>query len=900
MNPLVQQFILEARDFLQNIGEKLLELESNPHSVELMAELFRLVHTLKGNSGLIEAPEMSRVLHAAEDLLDAVRDGRVAYSQLLADRLLDAADFVGVLLDEIEANGAIDARRAGPAAELAQSLRALIMAEAEGDKTSGAARAEAPTVDPANRSAAEIGQILAAIPETVRIYAYRASAAGAPLFWVDYRPEEECFFKGEDPFHVVRQVPHTIWSRVVPRAPWPRLSDFDCFRCQLDFHLLAAAGRDELDDIFRYTPEQVRIWPVAPLSLVVPEGHPSDGPVRGDFVAEALGLLEAGDLDGLKGAARALLELSGPELWIASALRWLLVILEVTPDERGVLRQLIESFNTCTPPDWIGELTAVEPSAKSIAAALPTTSLREVCLSAEDRNRLDAILEVQAEILALPDTADWLPGRLRAVAGTLSACRAVLGKSTDEVAEALARALADRSSRPLRQWLAAYRDGLASKRSDTEKTSEAFADPIPVGPSSPTVGHHAAPASDDSGFGRRADDTPTAKVLKVDQAKVDRLMELIGEMVVAKNSLPYLANRAENQYGVRELAREIKAQYAVINRIAEEMQDAIMQVRMLPVSFVFQRFPRLVRDVSRKLGKEVDLFLEGEDTEADKNIIEALADPLIHIIRNSLDHGLEPPQVRETLGKPRAGRLLIRAAQESDRVVIEVSDDGRGIDPALIKRKAYEKGIIDEDTLERITDQEAIQLVFVPGFSTAEVVSDLSGRGVGMDVVRSAVEKVGGTVQLMSEVGRGTTLRLSLPLSMAVTNVIVIESDRQVFGVPMEDVIETVRVPRADIRMIKHQKTTVLRGRIVPLMALNDLLAMAAEPLTNGDDEFAALVVRVAGEPVGLLVDGFREVVDVILKPLPGDLARLSCYAGTALLGDGSVLMVLNPKELFQ
>ena len=207
--------------------------------------------------------------------------------------------------------------------------------------------------------------------------------------------------------------------------------------------------------------------------------------------------------------------------------------------------------------------------------------------------------------------------------------------------------------------------------------------------------------------------------------------------------------------------------------------------------------------------------------------------------------------------------------------------------------------MIDEATLERISDQEAINLVFAAGFSTAESISDLSGRGVGMDVVRNAIDKVGGTVFLSSEVGKGTTLRLSLPLSMAVTNVMIVESNRQIFGVPMDSVVETVRLPRGDIRTIKQQKTTVLRNHLVPLLSLNDLLAIPADPVANPDDELATLVVRIGGEHVGLLVDDFREVVDVILKPLPGELAKLSAYAGTALLGDGSVLMVLNTKELF-
>ena len=375
-------------------------------------------------------------------------------------------------------------------------------------------------------------------------------------------------------------------------------------------------------------------------------------------------------------------------------------------------------------------------------------------------------------------------------------------------------------------------------------------------------------------------------------------MNLIGEMVVSKNALPYLAQRAEEQYGVRELSREIKAQYAVINRIAEEMQDAIMQVRMMPVSFVFQRFPRLVRDLSRKLGKEVQLILEGEETEADKNIIESLADPLIHIVRNSLDHGLETPEVRRARGKAASGTLTIRAVQEGDRVMIEIVDDGKGIDPAIVKQKAYEKGVIDEMTLERISDRDAVNLVFAAGFSTAEVVSDLSGRGVGMDVVRTAVEKVNGTIVLDSEVNKGTRIRITLPLSMAVTNLMIVESDDQIFGVPMDNVVETVRVPCSAIRSIKQCKTAVLRGNIVPLKSLNELLGLGAEQLVNADDEIAVLVARVGGETIGLIVDQFHETVDVIQKPLTGVLGGLTAYSGSALMGDGSVLMVLNVKEI--
>jgi two-component system chemotaxis sensor kinase CheA len=306
----------------------------------------------------------------------------------------------------------------------------------------------------------------------------------------------------------------------------------------------------------------------------------------------------------------------------------------------------------------------------------------------------------------------------------------------------------------------------------------------------------------------------------------------------------------------------------------------------------------LVRDTSRKLGKEVQLVLEGEQTEADKNIVEALADPLIHIVRNSLDHGLETPEVRQTVGKPASGTIIIRAAQQSDRVVIEVIDDGKGIDPAIIKRKAYEKGLIDEFTMERMDERTAINLIFAAGFSTAAVVTDLSGRGVGMDVVRTTVQKLNGTVTVDSETGKGTSIRISLPLSMTITQVMVIESDGQLFGVPMDHVMETVRVPRGSIHRIKQNMTAVLRGRVVPLKALNDRLGIAAEPRANVDDELSVLLVQAGGEAMGLLVDGFRETLGVIQKPLSGFLSDLSIWSGSALMGDGSVLMILNIREI--
>jgi two-component system chemotaxis sensor kinase CheA len=525
-------------------------------------------------------------------------------------------------------------------------------------------------------------------------------------------------------------------------------------------------------------------------------------------------------------------------------------------------------------------------------------------ISEDDRKAREEILAAQRQILLLDDRPQWHAGRLKAVAEVLANLSQATGETfvRADIQAALCEDLSTGHNTLLLTWLDAHKetDAVPSGLPGASENADGVQDAEGTGVgSSPGNGARKAQADEGAKFGRRAEDAASGpKSLKVDQAKVDRLMNLIGELVVSKNGLPYLAERAESQFGVRELSREIKSQYSIINRIADEMQDAIMQVRMMAVSFVFQRFPRLVRDISRKLGKEVQLVLEGEQTEADKNIIESLADPLMHIVRNSLDHGLETSEVRLAAGKPATGKLTIRAAQEADRVVIEIIDDGKGIDPAVIKQKAYEKGIIDEATLERIGDQEAINLIFAAGLSTASVISDLSGRGVGMDVVRSAVEKINGSVVLHSEVGKGTTIRISLPLSMAVTQVMIVESDRQLFGVPMDHVIETVRVPRSAVHTIKQSETAVLRGRVVPLKSLNSLLGIAASPQANSDDELAVLLVQAGNAELGLVVDGFQATIGVIQKPLGGFLSNLSAYSGSALMGDGSVLMILNIREI--
>lgn len=915
MNELLAQFLSEARDALEGIGGKLMELEAAPDDQELMTQLFRTVHTLKGNSGLFDFPEMSRVLHAGEDLMDAVRHGDVRYSQDLADCLLDAMDFVGMLCDGIEDGKPVSSDMAAEAVRQAKALRALIQKNGTAaDSTSGDAPA---ALASASASGMPLEQWLARVPESIRMDAWAQAQNGSALVWVHYVPSEECFYQGDDPLHQANQTPGWLWTGMAARAAWPALSELDAYRCMLDFDVLSTADEAEVTTHFRYVPDQIQLALVPPLWLIIPQGDPNGGPVYDDFVEDALGLLDSNELASLGRAVDTMLDLSSAALWMSSALRWMQRLLLVPTPDVAALRTLVLSLRSMQVPVWSQPVPVVAPA--PVATPVPA-GLGNVHAMA-----LKNVVDVQREVLSLPDDAAWLPGRIKAAVASLTGCLKAFGRH-DEIAalQALAeQAVQNQTATGLAQWLEQAFPDSESPEAVAPAVHTSVASPVaaPVAPvpavavavavavapavavpaASPTELDKESAEADtpelDVKAGRRNEDA-SPKSLKVDQVKIDRLMNLIGEMVVAKNAMPYLANRAENVFGVRELSREIKAQHATINRISEEMQDAIMQIRMMPVSFVFQRFPRLVRDISRRLGKQVNLELEGQETAADKNIIESLGDPLVHIVRNSLDHGFEMPDARVAAGKPAAGTLRIAARQEADRVVIEITDDGKGIDPQAIKLKAYQKGLIDEAAMDRISDQEAVNLVFIPGFSTSDVVSDLSGRGVGMDVVRTAIEQVHGSIVLESTKGQGTRIRMSLPLSMAVTNVMTVESNNQMFGIPMDAVVETVRVPRASVRTIKQRKATVLRGRVVPLRDLNTVLGLAAPPLTNDSDEYAVLVVRVGDDHLGLLVDDFHETADIILKPLSGVLSGLRAYSGSALMGDGSVLMVLNTKEM--
>ena len=389
------------------------------------------------------------------------------------------------------------------------------------------------------------------------------------------------------------------------------------------------------------------------------------------------------------------------------------------------------------------------------------------------------------------------------------------------------------------------------------------------------------------------------RALRVDIERVDALVRLTGELTIVKTAIGHLAEQAESGDDPRRLAAALKDQHIRFERLVGELQHAVLGIRVLPLRQVFQRFPRLVRELGVQLGKPVRLITEGDDTEADKAIVESLFEPLLHVLRNAVDHGVETEAARIAAGKPALGTIILRGARQGEHVAIEVEDDGAGIDIERVRAVAAERGVASAGALAAMPAEAVADLVFAPGFSTASTISDVSGRGVGMDAVLNAIERMGGRATIESRQGSGTTVRLILPFTVMMTRVMTVEVGGQVFGVPFDAVIETVRVDRAEITPIGAARAFVLRKRTVPIVGLADALGSSAGRYTDAQNA-VIVVVEIAGQLVGLEVDKIGERMDVMLKPIGGLLSGLPGLSGATLLGDGRVLLVLDLQDLLE
>jgi two-component system chemotaxis sensor kinase CheA len=450
------------------------------------------------------------------------------------------------------------------------------------------------------------------------------------------------------------------------------------------------------------------------------------------------------------------------------------------------------------------------------------------------------------------------------------------------------------------------------------------ADPAsPDSPSEPTAGAPladklsatkkiGAPAPGEAGQGGAAKRV-LRQSIRVDAGKIDALMNQVGELVVNRAFFSQLCNEMrELQHYLKQSKRLDKREFkqvsgltfrvseatVALGRVANELQEGVMRVRMLPIAQLFNRYPRLVHDLARNSGKKVSLELRGEETELDKMVIERIADPLVHIIRNAVDHGLESPEERKRKGKPETGILSLNAYHESNHVVIEIDDDGRGVDLERIKTKAIEKGLIGESAASQLSEREIINLILIPGFSTAEKITHTSGRGVGMDVVKKNIEKLNGTLEVDTMPGRSTRIRIKIPLTLAIIPALLVRVLDELFTIPLSVVDETLRVFKDEISVIEGVDVMYLRDETIPLIRLREIFNMGAS--SEMAEKFFVVIVNTGEKRVGLIVDHMLGQEEVVIKPLEDYLQENSGFSGATILGDGQISLILDVYELIK
>ena len=530
-----------------------------------------------------------------------------------------------------------------------------------------------------------------------------------------------------------------------------------------------------------------------------------------------------------------------------------LVELEQAPADSEQLNAVFRGFHTL----------------KGGAGFLAITAMVELCHAAEEALGLARSGKAQLQAThfdAAQQSLDWLHSMLDAVSA---------GQPAPHAPPALI-AQFDMSGAPAPAPAAAPAAAPTPAAAAAVASSEA-----PAGTSAPAP---AAPAAAPKPAARAPSEAE--HTVRVDTKRLDAIVNLTGELVLARNRLKTLRSRIKDE----ELERAVSS----LDLATARLQSAVMRTRMQPVGKVFSRFNKLARDVARSLAKEVELEVIGADTELDRNLVEALADPLVHLVRNAIDHGVETPELREATGKSRMGNVRLSAQQEGDFVSIEVQDDGAGIDPERLRVKAREKGLIDAEAAARLSSEECLQLIFLPGFSTKQAVTDISGRGVGMDVVQSRIRELSGQIQIQSELGRGSRFLIRVPLTLAILPTLLIAAHQDVYALPLARVVEVLHAPSSQLRWFDGRLILDRRHTTLPLVDLRRWLGVHTD-----DGALLTVVLLQAGETrFGLVVDQVIGREEVVIKPLPKVLRGLPGYAGATLIGDGRMALILDVDGL--
>ena len=950
---LFADFIAEAKEHLETIEPNLLELEKSPDNLALLNEIFRPMHSLKGASGFLGLNRINQMAHKSENILDALRKGSMVVTPAIMDVILAATDALRQMIDNLEASNAegdvaiepimaqIDAIMAGDAPEtapVAQAPEPSVQAvqEPQPDPAPAAPAEPSPTAEAASTSAAAdhgeqlrnqglSGKEWVATLPAKPVYALTAFGEGHLKDFIDESSE------------IIENLNNGLLElEENPTGKTDLVNDLFRF-----FHNMKGnsgiIGYNELNALTHEAEtllNNVRQGKITPshelidllllvvdmMEALVQKIDVSSGQVTPFETEPVVRQLQAALAGGPVALPDELLTAQGngqadPEAPPAE---------EPEPAAQEADHPVEVVSPTIIPVGSEGDdaeafRVTVRQQMEIIHAALETLK--------KDGTHKDSIDAIYRCLVAVKNACGFvgltdIKVYAERTAGIVDQGRTSgidFGLMVDLLSQEVA-IINDMVDKALAEGKAVHVDAPeepetppvspAAAKPAAAATAPQAADPTPSAPKpvaprpaaspapKPAAAKPGAPAGKAGAPG--VPEHKSSSTIRVDHERLDHLMNLIGELIINRNRYTLIARSLEDSghdVDISQVAQSLSETTYAMARISDDLQDTIMKVRMVPVSSVFSRFPRLVRDLSRKSGKEVDLVMEGEETELDKSVVEVIGDPLVHLIRNSVDHGIEPEEERVAAGKPPHGKVTLRAFHKGNSVAIEIEDDGKGIDPAKMREVAVHKGLMSAEEAAQLDDREAIELIFAPGFSSAEKITDISGRGVGMDVVRTNIKNLKGSVSTHSEVGKGTRFTLSLPLTLAIIDALMVNVSGQMYAIPLDAVSETTKIEAVRLTDVKGRKAVTLRGEVLGVVELAEMLGLPrTDPLP---EVLAVVVIHDNDRRLGLVVDRLLERQEIVIKPLGAYLGDLKGISGATIMGDGSVILILDPHEVY-
>ncbi|QGG46447.1 chemotaxis protein CheA [Heliorestis convoluta] len=857
-----QTFLEEAEELLIGINEDILALEAKSNDVELVNKIFRAAHTIKGSANLFALQGISELTHLLESILDRLRNHSLTIDPVLTDLLLAGFDQVEKLIGSLN-NGLVDPQ---PDQELMQQLYRYM----NGDQSDCNDGFEQTAIEE------KVDQKRLAYLKTEKILELvKASLQKEKLWQVLIEPAEDLFFTGHDLVHTINQLTEVgpIVSAELSGERLPEWNEFDPLNCYLDVHIILASpsgtNRHDIVEILDFLVSdktKVLLAEITLADLVLDELIPQKNKVQ---------LLTEKDGDNRRKIKTQQEKKNNLESFTVDEIYEKFLADEATLISQEShcsdllehrIQQMIHKLE-----EMLSIAQSDEPCSplQMTCSNLRNATVGALCLGSYvhtlNQNHGQDKVVAEKVLKALPPwwQAIWHEWSSKLFSIVTSHAEESVADFTLDIIELLAES-ASLDSEEISEIKSAKE---VVECAEVSKTAEAIL--------SSSINANVT--------------------FRVEQKKIDRLMELIGELIIGKNTLPYMVKKLNHQYQMPQAARELKEKHDVIDRISKELQNAIMDIRMLPLSFAFGKFNRFVRDLARQSNKIIKLEIRGEETAIDKNLVEALSEPLLHLVRNAIDHGLETIEERLIANKSSNSILRLEAWREGERVFVQVQDDGRGIDANAVKAKAVAQGLITSEDAKSMPYERAIQFIFHPGLSTAKSVTDLSGRGVGMDVVYSNIQSIGGQVRVMSEEGKGTSVLLELPLTMTMTQVLQVMVDKKLYGISLDQIQETVRLQDSDIQRMQNQEIFVLRDRLIPIIDLAEYFH--SNPIdAKAKKSFRYLVILKTG--IALQVDGLIGRQEVVIKPIDHNLNHCKAISGAAILGDGTVMLIINGNSI--